>query len=165
MLIRPIKKEDYLDVLELENTYWTAQTSPFYENKLSEIDLVKEQNNRSGRLVAVIHDKIVGTLSYNPYYPFDQGKHVVTFGLLVDPNYRRQGIGGALLQFFTSVAISKGYTKIAIHITSGNNSAIKCYEKNGFKQEGQLSGHFKIDGSSHDDLIYGKHLEDNSYAR
>lgn len=165
MHIRPAKEVDFPAILQLENTCWTPQTSPFYNQTLDTEALIAEQKTGAGRLVAVNNDKLLGTLSYNPYYPFAQGKHVVTFGLLVNPQNRRQGVGQALLQHFLTVATQEGYNKVAIHVTGGNHAAMAFYEQAGFSLEGQLRGHFRIAGQEQDDLIYGKTLRKDKICK
>lgn len=49
------------------------------------------------------------------------------------PNYRGQGILGAIIDAHEQEAVSKGVCKIQVHVFDNNPAAIKSYEKNGFK--------------------------------
>ncbi|KHD44715.1 N-acetyltransferase family protein [Streptococcus hongkongensis] len=160
MLIRPIQASDYQQVMAIENSVWNPYNSPVYGRLTTAKDLERSKKARSGILVAEENGTILACLSYNPMYPFEQGAHVVTFGLAVSNDYQGRGIGQAMLAHFFPIASAQGYKRITMHVTSGNDSAIKLYHKLGFKLEAQLTGHLIINGVPHDDLLFTKELEE-----
>lgn len=99
-------------VLTLQNTGWTALTSPVYDRKWTESDLEKNLANGMSFFVAEVDDKIAGVLDFGPYYPFPAGKHVATFGILIAEPYQGQGLGKALLKALLTEAKAQGYIKI-----------------------------------------------------
>ncbi|MGT2785377.1 GNAT family N-acetyltransferase [Streptococcus merionis] len=159
MQIRTIIEKDYEQVLALQNHIWTPYNSPVFDQKWTVDDILKRRGSRADILIAVENDLVLGMLSYNPMYPFEQGDHVVTFGLAVHPNAQGKGVGKALLLAFFELAHSLDFLKISMHVTAGNSSAIALYEKMGFQLEAKLEGNLRINGVFHDNLMYGKWLE------
>lgn len=121
-------------VLTLQNTGWTALTSPVYDRKWTESDLEKNLANGMSFFVAEVDDKIAGILDFGPYYPFPAGKHVATFGILIAEPYQGQGLGKALLKALLTEAKAQGYIKIAMHVMGNNSRAISLYQKYGFTE-------------------------------
>ncbi|MBM7642275.1 GNAT family N-acetyltransferase [Streptococcus loxodontisalivarius] len=161
MIIRPMQDCDREAVLTLQNTGWTALTSPVYDRKWTEKDLEKNLANGISFFVAEVDDKIAGVLDFGPYYPFPAGKHVATFGILIAEAYQGQGLGKSLLKALLTEAKAQGYTKTAMHVMGSNSTAISLYQKYGFKEEARLTKAFQIDGNYVDGLIFAKDLEDD----
>lgn len=159
MQIRPVKTTDYQEVISIQNSFWEPETSPIYDKIWTESDIINRIDLRSNFLVAIIDDKIAGVLSYSPYYPFDQGNHVGTFGLVVHPNFTKKGVGKGLITHFISLAPELGFKKIAMHVTGGNQPALSLYENLGFSLEACLKRNLYIKGKYQDALIFGLWLE------
>ncbi|MBM7636890.1 GNAT family N-acetyltransferase [Streptococcus saliviloxodontae] len=161
MIIRPMTDHDRKAVLHLQNTGWSKETSPVYDRQWTDSDL--ERNLKGGMtfFVAEVDGEIAGVLDFGPYYPFSAGKHVATFGILIDERYQGQGLGKALLAALLTEAKAQGYTKIAMHVMGSNRTAISLYQKYGFKEEARLTKAFLIDGNYVDGLIFAKDLEED----
>lgn len=54
----------------------------------------------------------------------------------VDPRFRRQGVGGLLVQRVVDWAQQTGYEQIFLWVVRGNEAAVKLYERNGFGRTG-----------------------------
>lgn len=162
MYIRLITPEDYSSVLAIQNSFWTPQTSPVYDKVWTEKDITIRIGDRSNMLLAVQIEQIAGVLSYSPFYPFEQGQHVGTFGVIVHPNFTKQGIARKLIKHLIELAPNLNYKKIAIHVTGGNQPAISLYESLGFTLEACLKKQLCIEGKYHDGLIFGLWLENNN---
>ncbi|WP_025194674.1 GNAT family N-acetyltransferase [Streptococcus agalactiae] len=161
MIIRPMQDCDREAVLTLQNTGWTALTSPVYDRKWTESDLEKNLANGMSFFVAEVDDKIAVVLDFGPYYPFPAGKHVATFGILIAEPYQGQGLGKALLKALLTEAKAQGYIKIAMHVMGNNSRAISLYQKYGFTEEARITKAFFIENHYVDALIFAKDLENN----
>ncbi|WP_250632779.1 GNAT family N-acetyltransferase [Rhodoflexus caldus] len=65
--------------------------------------------------------------------------HVVYLGgVAIDPDLSGRGYGTAMLQEIIGYARSKGFRRIELSVTVGNDAAKNLYEKVGFRQEGIL---------------------------
>lgn len=56
----------------------------------------------------------------------------------VDPRYRRQGIGDALIRRVVNWARGMGYGELFLWVVDGNGSAERLYERNGFRATGAV---------------------------
>lgn len=60
-------------------------------------------------------------------------RHPNIFLLYVDPNYRRQGIGKALMESAQTWAKEHGYTQIGLQVFTNNQPAIELYQQLGYQ--------------------------------
>jgi ribosomal protein S18 acetylase RimI-like enzyme len=61
--------------------------------------------------------------------------HVVS--MWVDPDYRRAGVGHALIEALKTWAFSIDLLELHLHVTSVNAGAIRFYERLGFRRTGK----------------------------
>ena len=54
----------------------------------------------------------------------------------VDPRFRRQGVGGLLVQRVVDWAQQSGYSEILLWVVRGNDAAENLYERHGFRRTG-----------------------------
>ena len=69
--------------------------------------------------------------------------HVADLGLMVAADWRRRGIGRALLETAVDWARGAGVRKIELHVFPHNEAAIKLYEEFGFEREGYRTEHYR----------------------
>jgi GNAT superfamily N-acetyltransferase len=62
--------------------------------------------------------------------------NILVLDVGVDKNYRRRGIGGAMLDRLIGDSYMRGYGLIVLAVTSSNYDAIRLYERKGFKANG-----------------------------
>jgi GNAT superfamily N-acetyltransferase len=60
-------------------------------------------------------------------------RHPNIFLIYVDPNYRRQGIGRALMRHAEAWAKAQGYTQIGLQVFTTNQAAIDLYQQLGYQ--------------------------------
>ena len=77
-------------------------------------------------------NKVIGTIAYKVVSEYKA--EVEMCRCIVDPDFRRLGIGSLLMGHLSALAKSKGYKKISL-ITSSQNFSTKFYEYYGFKLE------------------------------
>ncbi len=72
------------------------------------------------------------------------------------PEYWNRGIGSQLIAFAMAELKKAGYHQVSLWVLSTNANAIRCYEKNGFKQDGS-----KLDtiGTPVTELRYSRSLQ------
>jgi RimJ/RimL family protein N-acetyltransferase len=92
--------------------------------------------------VAEVPEGIVGRLSIaRDSHPASY--HVADLGLMVAADYRRRGVGWALLEGAVEWARSSGVRKLELHVFPHNEPAIALYERFGFVREGYRRGHYR----------------------
>jgi RimJ/RimL family protein N-acetyltransferase len=104
--------------------------------------------------------RIVGRLSIaRDIHPASQ--HVADLGLMVAADYRRRGIGRALLDQAVAWARDAGVQKLELHVFPWNEPAIRLYESFGFEQEGLRRGHYIRDGELVDAMLMAYRVGDD----
>lgn len=73
----------------------------------------------------------------------------------VEPSFQRKGLGSSLLSSLLSSARGMGKKRCVLEVSPYNASALRLYEKFGFKTQGRIKGYYP----SSDALIMEKDLE------
>ncbi|MEB3176894.1 MAG: GNAT family N-acetyltransferase [Synechococcus sp.] len=63
--------------------------------------------------------------------------------LLVDPRWRRQGLGTVLLQALISAAAQQGCQGVSLEVAAGNEAARGLYKKLGFTTSAKRRGYYR----------------------
>ena len=79
--------------------------------------------------------------------------HSAVLGMGVLPDYRKQGIGKALLSAALKKAFEKDIVRVELAVFSDNVNAVQLYKKFGFRIEGELQDDAVIDGQFKNSLI------------
>jgi RimJ/RimL family protein N-acetyltransferase len=81
-------------------------------------------------------------------------------GMLVVPEWRGRGVGGAMLAEGIERARKAGAHKLALQVWPHNQAAIALYERFGFEREGYLRRHYRRrSGELWDAVIMGLRLD------
>ena len=89
-------------------------------------------------LVACVGDEIVGQL-YVQTSPRPRRKHAGQIGMSVRDDFQGQGVGTALLQAVTDLAVNwLNLLRIELEVFTDNEAGIRLYKKCGFVIEGTL---------------------------
>jgi RimJ/RimL family protein N-acetyltransferase len=107
--------------------------------------------------VAEAEAGLVGRLSI-ARDPHPASEHVADLGLMVAKDYRRLGIGRALMDAAEGWAREVGVRKIELHVFPYNTAAIALYETLGYEREGLRRRHFRRGGRLLDAILMAKEL-------
>lgn len=99
---------------------------------------------------------VVGLYSYNEY-PFDAW--LSWFGVLEE--FRHNGYGSKIFDFFEKIALEKGYTSIRVYTDSEFDEAILLYEKKGMLKE-FYTNQLESEEINNSTIIYSKSLTKES---
>lgn len=143
IIIRKAKKSDFDSILKLAKQLWDTE-KVFFSN-LKDDYFADEQakslllNNilkrKSHFLVAEENNKIIGYI-YGYVSRADLYKKKVGYidQIVVDEEYRRQGICNKLMDSFTEIMKKYGCGYIELNAFKQNIPAVECYKKYGFKE-------------------------------
>ena len=108
-------------------------------------------------LVAEVEGKVVGVGEVK-IGEFKKNSHTAELGLAVIKEFRRLGVGKALMNEMLSSAERMGVEKVWLSVFSTNDAAIALYRKFGFVLEGIRKKQFKIGNTYADELLMAKFL-------
>ena len=81
---------------------------------------------------------------------------VAYLAMLVDRDWRRRGVGTALVEAAIAAARDHGCHKLSLQVWPHNEAARALYRTFGFQEEGLLRGHYpRRDGELWDALVLG----------
>lgn len=139
--VREANQEDLKELLAFEQELIKAERpfdptirqDPVHYYDLAEI-LARD---KAVVYIALIKDKVIscGSVTIREARPYLDHKEYANFGFMFTlPEYRGMGINKQIMQKCKSWALSRGYREIRLTVYSENESAIKAYEKVGFKK-------------------------------
>ncbi|WP_415238055.1 ribosomal protein S18-alanine N-acetyltransferase [Seleniivibrio woodruffii] len=127
-MIRNVEHEDIDRILVIENTSFPRPWS----RKSFETELFKDNCDF---LVYDIDGSIAGYIVF--WYILDEAELAV---VAVADGFRRQGIAGRLLTY--CVEKNKNINVIYLEVEKTNTSAVKLYEKKGFRTNGEIKDYY-----------------------
>jgi GNAT superfamily N-acetyltransferase len=99
-------------------------------------------------LLALAGEKAVGYALYYPSFSSFRGERGVYLeDIYIDPEYRRHGLGIAMLRRIAAEAATRGFMRIDFLVLDWNDPAIRFYLKHGAGRNEEES-HFKFAGDA-----------------
>lgn len=136
-------KSDIDEISILENSYPYEVYSKVELNSMFNFDYYTF-------LVAIDDDKIIGYICSTIVYD-----NCDLLKIIVNKDYRKQGIGKLLLLKLIEVCKEKDVENITLEVRDDNKTAISFYENNGFEQLGERKGYY----NGKDAKIYRLHIK------
>ncbi|NJD77033.1 MAG: GNAT family N-acetyltransferase [Candidatus Methanoperedens sp.] len=132
--IRPAGKEDFDDLMELENICFKEEK---FHKKQLEYLLFKA---RSIVFVASTENNIVASIIVLTRKNIS---HARIYSLNVHPDYRRQGIAGLLMDTAEQSLKERGFKKISLEVGVNNKAAQSLYISKGFSTDKIMKKYYK----------------------
>ena len=149
--VRRATEDDIREVDEIYKVTFLSRTKPNYQIFL--------ENRNCLFYVATINDKIAGFI-----IAIVEGEVGHILLLAVHPNFRRRGLGTALLKHTLSELKRRGVKKVYLEVGTSNIPAINLYKKLGFKIKDLRFDHFmSMEGNVDDVYVMEKNLEENAH--
>jgi len=124
---------DFYEVIQLYKQLW--EEWQFYdEDKLKAIFQTDLETSRKIYLVARKANKIVGVCSLVIKADLHYLKTAIIDELIVDINFRKQGIGKKLLNMAFEIAKKRKCYRVELNSNMARTDAHKFYEANGFEK-------------------------------
>lgn len=112
-----------------------ANLSPqVMSDQLHEYWLQHLQGIRS-MFIAELNNKVIGTVSTTNFL-HQQPNSLRALALGVSPEFRRRGIGNALMEAIEQKAVQDGLGYVNLEVNINNTHAIHLYEQRGYKRLG-----------------------------
>ena len=110
-------------------------------------------------LVVVQDDRVVGWLSFSPFYGREAYAKTTEISIYLDRSVRGRGLGSQVLQQVPDQLRAVGLKTVVAFIFSGNMSSIKLFKKFGYEQWGFLPDVAELAGRTNDLVILGRHFD------
>jgi ribosomal protein S18 acetylase RimI-like enzyme len=155
VLIRQISQGDIegfhscLDSIARERKYLGFIEAPSLEETRKSLTADMERNVI--RLIALDGSKVVGWCQIKAGN-WEGYTHMGWLQMGVHKEYRRQGIGGTLLDQALQEAKKRGLERVELGVFASNLAAIRLYQNYDFQIEGRKKRARKLDGS-YDDIV------------
>ena len=95
---------------------------------IREVDMANN-NPFARRIEYIINNNVIGYLDFSLIYD-----RIEIDNLLVNEDYRKQGIGTKLMAYLISLAINYMVINITLEVRVSNEKAINLYKKFGFRE-------------------------------
>jgi ribosomal protein S18 acetylase RimI-like enzyme len=127
--------------MELENIFQWTDSYPNLEIIIKDID-----NKELYELYK--EDDLIGVICFNtrqePEYLtidwLDKNENfLVVHRLAINPSFQNQGFAKELMIFAEDYALNKGFTSIRLDAYSGNEKALRLYERLNYKKRGKIN--------------------------
>jgi ribosomal protein S18 acetylase RimI-like enzyme len=129
------------------------------EKKWLEATIKKIKNKEKVYLMAFIENNFAGSSDIELSSLIR--KHIGTFGIIIDNNYRGEGVGNILMDLVIKEAIKniKDLKKITLEVMGDNSIAQGLYKKMGFVEYGRLPKGLKHKDNFVDEILMYKKIK------
>ncbi|MGF1515352.1 MAG: GNAT family N-acetyltransferase [Elainellaceae cyanobacterium] len=101
---------------------------------------------------------VAGWFSFQPFYGRPAYQKTAEISIYVAPNYRRQGIGTALLEQAIAQGPTLKFTTLLGFVFAQNEPSLQLLERFGFREWGFLPSVAEFDADTRDLVILGRKL-------
>jgi len=123
-------------------------------------EAIREIKRRKGLIIIAQADEKTIGMAHLVRGKFEKNKHVGLLGISILKEFRRMGVGTAMMNYIMEWARrQKGLEKISLTVFSTNEAAINLYRKFEFQIEGVSKRQHRIEGKYIDETIMGKFLD------
>ncbi|MGB3638580.1 MAG: GNAT family N-acetyltransferase [Rivularia sp. (in: cyanobacteria)] len=116
--------------------FFLWRDADFYVHNMLRREIIEHEQDKRVIFIALIDLDIVGTAQFvAKHYDIELADGISTAylqSLLVDTNYRRQGIGFQLIKAVEFEAVQRNLQRLTIMVESDNSPALNLYHKMGF---------------------------------
>ncbi|MFJ5790418.1 GNAT family N-acetyltransferase [Lysinibacillus sp. NPDC093197] len=141
-MIREATPKDLMDILNIYNDAILHTTAVYtykpqtLENRQSWYDQKMQEGNPI--LVYELDKKVVGFATFGPFRAWPAYKYSIEHSIYVDKNYRKNGIGKALLKELIAIATEREYMTLIAGIDAQNEKSIDMHKNFGFVYSGTI---------------------------
>ena len=137
--VRPLNENDFTEWFRLRHLLWDELTEDEHREEM--VDIYDHQDSQLVLVAETESGKLVGFLeaSIRPFVEDCATDHVGYLeGWFVEPEFRRDGIGRALVREAENWARARGATEMASDAEIGNEMSLKAHLNLGYEETSRL---------------------------
>ena len=166
-ILRPTHPDDSEQMIEYMKH--TAGETPYLLRYPDEVSYTLEQEREllttmlnspdQVMMVAIVDGQVAGNCSISRLGTKRKIRHRCSMAIALYQAYWNLGIGYAMIDYLTEMAIQLGYEQMDLEVVADNTRAQALYRKCGFTETGRRARALKFDdGTYHDELLMVKIL-------
>lgn len=140
------EQTDYLLTYPDESAMTAEQEGRFLQKKT--------ESDNGIEILAEIDGSVVGLAGFDVVGSKEKIRHRADFGISVDRQYWKLGIGTAVMCACIECARKAGYEQIELSVVAENEAAIAMYRKAGFVEFGRNPRGFRSRFTGYQELVY-----------
>ncbi|MFC7393470.1 GNAT family N-acetyltransferase [Scopulibacillus cellulosilyticus] len=141
-MIRNANEKDLAPILDIYNDAIINTTAVYdYEPHTIEERIVWFREKKKDNLPVLVFEeegKVAGFATFGPFRPRPAYQYTIEHSVYVHKNYRKKGIGTALLKEIIRIAKEQKYATLVAGIDALNEKSIKIHERLGFTHCGTI---------------------------
>lgn len=141
-MIREATPKDLKDILEIYNEAILNSTAvyTYKPQTLEGRQIWYEQKMEEGYPILVFEQdkKVVGFATFGPFRAWPAYKYSIEHSIYVDKDFRKMGIGTALLTELIAIATEREYMTLIAGIDAANEKSIAMHKNFGFVHSGTI---------------------------
>jgi ribosomal protein S18 acetylase RimI-like enzyme len=134
---------------------WIAMTAAPPADAVAEFRRLLRASGGVDLIAVDAQGEVMGWIDIQPL-PWEGMRHVGSLGMGVRGEWRRRGVGRALLTAALAAASERGIKRVELEVFASNSGAVRLYEQAGFAHEGRKRGARKLDGTTDDVLVMAR---------
>jgi len=162
MTIRDAAEADLPAIIEIYNAATATRTSTALFDPVSVEERLpwfhRHSPNEFPLWVAEIEGQIAGWLSFHEFIRRPAYRGAVEISIYVHENFRRRGIGRALLDKAIAEAPRLKVRALLGYILGHNEASLALFENAGFERWGRLPRLARFESAERDLVIVGRHI-------
>lgn len=158
--IRPANAADAQSVARIYNAGIAGRQATFETRPRKAQDVLQWLDDRGPVLVADLDGTVTGFARVSTYSDREVYAGIGEYGIYVDPEARRAGVGTLLLDAMVVAAEVAGYHKLTAKLFTSNEASIALAHRCGFHDVGIHRHHARLDGEWRDVLVVERLLGD-----
>ena len=162
MTIRDAREEDLPAIIDIYNAATATRTSTAFLGPVTVEERLpwfrRHSPDKFPLWVVDFDGQIAGWLSFHEFIPRPAYRGAAEISIYVNENFRRRGIGRALLAEAIATAPKLNIRMLLGYVLGHNEASLVLFEQAGFERWGRLPRIARFENAERDLVVVGRHV-------